>query len=102
LGYFTRWGDGACDVFPHGGLHKVEVRGLGEILGVPEKILKRPYSPGFFAGHTAEGEMGFTYEQVYDYFHGGKLPAEAKKKIEYRLKRSTHKLKTPPAFQPKR
>lgn len=98
LGYFTRWGDGACDVFPLGGLHKKEVVELGKILGVPERVLKRPSSPGFFPGQTAEKEMGFSYDQVYDFFNSGR--SAIAEKVKQRMLRSEHKLKMPPVFLP--
>ncbi len=97
LGYFTRWGDGACDVFPLGGLHKIEVERLGRLLGVPERVLGRPSSPGFFPGQTAEGELGFSYREAYDFFRKGKR----KEKIEKRVRRSLHKTRMPPVFEVK-
>jgi NAD+ synthase len=62
LGYFTKYGDGGADLFPIGGLYKTEVKRLGELMGVPESITQKPPSPALWKGHTAEGELGFSYE----------------------------------------
>ncbi|VVC02155.1 putative NH(3)-dependent NAD(+) synthetase [uncultured archaeon] len=64
LGYFTKYGDGAADFFPIGGLYKTEVRELGKHLGLPEAILRKPPSPALWKGQTAEGELGFSYEEA--------------------------------------
>lgn len=62
LGYFTKHGDGGADLFPIAGLYKTEVRGLARHLGLPAGIAGKPSSPNLWKGHTAEGEMGFSYE----------------------------------------
>lgn len=62
LGYFTKHGDGGADLFPIGGLYKTEVRRLAHHLGVPAGIADKPSSPNLWKSHTAEGELGFSYE----------------------------------------
>jgi NAD+ synthase len=37
---------------------------LARHLGVPEEIIAKPPSPGFWKEHTAEGEIGMKYEQL--------------------------------------
>lgn len=64
LGYFTKHGDGAADIFPLGGLYKTQVRYLAEKLGLPETLVKQPSSPGFWANQTAEGEIGVSYNEI--------------------------------------
>ncbi|MEM0321013.1 MAG: NAD+ synthase [Thermoprotei archaeon] len=62
LGYFTKYGDGGVDVLPLGSLYKTQVRRLGDLLGVPPKIVNKPSSPALWVGQTAEGELGVKYE----------------------------------------
>jgi len=62
LGYFTKYGDGGVDILPIGDLYKTQVRELGKILGVPDRIIKKPSSPALWEGQTAEGELGISYE----------------------------------------
>jgi len=64
LGYGTIYGDTACGLNPLGDLYKTQIRQLGQHLGVPEKILKKTPSAGFWTGQTDEGELGLTYEEA--------------------------------------
>ena len=41
LGYFTKYGDGAADILPIGGLYKTEVRELGRYIHIPNNILEK-------------------------------------------------------------
>lgn len=62
LGYFTKYGDGAADLFPLGGFYKTQVRQIAIHLGVPRKIAFKPPSPALWKGQTAQKELGFSYE----------------------------------------
>lgn len=64
MGYFTKFGDGACDVTPMANLYKTEVRQLARIIGVPEPIIAKPPSAGLWEGQTDESEMGIRYEDL--------------------------------------
>lgn len=64
LGYFTKWGDGAADVYPLLNLYKTQVRLLGEYLGIPEHICWKPSSPDLWPGHSASEELGADYEVI--------------------------------------
>jgi NAD+ synthase len=64
IGYFTKFGDAAADIFPIGELYKSQVRLLGKELQVPEQILQQPSSPGFWKGQLAEKEIGVPYGEI--------------------------------------
>lgn len=64
LGYFTKYGDGGVDLLPIGDLYKTQVRELGRMLGLPEKIVNKPSSPRLWEGQTAEKELGASYEII--------------------------------------
>lgn len=64
MGYFTKFGDGACDMTPMANLYKTEVRQLARIIGVPEPIIAKPPSAGLWEGQTDESEMGIRYEDL--------------------------------------
>src|SRR3990167_5775564 len=72
LGYFTRFGDEASDFEPIRHLYKTQVYQLAKYLGVPKEIVNRKSSPDLWPGHTAEKELGFSYEEadivLYLYF----------------------------------
>ncbi|HEW64349.1 NAD+ synthase [Fervidicoccus fontis] len=61
LGYFTKWGDGAGDIYPIANLYKTQVRQLALYLGVPEKISYKPSSPGLWPGQKATDELKYDY-----------------------------------------
>ncbi|HEX5920245.1 MAG TPA: NAD+ synthase [Nitrososphaeraceae archaeon] len=64
IGYFTKFGDAAADIFPIGELYKSQVRLLGKELQVPKQILQQPSSPGFWKGQLAEKEIGVPYGEI--------------------------------------
>ena len=61
-GYFTKFGDGACDVEPILHMYKHEVREAARLLGVPASIIERKPSAGLYPGQTDEDDLGFTYD----------------------------------------
>ena len=64
LGYFTKFGDGACDILPLADLYKTSVRNLAKYLGIPERIRVKASSPELWPGQTAEKELGLGYEKL--------------------------------------
>ncbi len=61
LGYYTKHGDGAADLFPLGDLYKTEVRSLAAHVGVPRRIISKPPTGGLWSGQTDESEIGAGY-----------------------------------------
>lgn len=54
-GFFVKYGDGAADVMPIGGLYKTQVYQLAGYLGVPEEIIRRtPTTDTYSAEQTQE------------------------------------------------
>jgi NAD+ synthase len=64
IGYFTKYGDGACDILPLGDLLKTQVRELAVSLGIPDEIIKRTPSAGLWKEQTDEGEIGLSYSDL--------------------------------------
>ena len=64
LGYFTKFGDGACDIAPLADLYKTTVRDLARHLSVPKRVYTKPSSPELWAGQTAQEELGIGYDQL--------------------------------------
>jgi NAD+ synthase len=98
IGYFTKYGDGGCDLLPIGQLVKSEVRTLARDLKVPQAILDRAPSAGLWLGQTDEEEMGFTYADLERYLEDGAQsvsPALAMR-IERLMRGSEHKRALPP------
>ncbi len=64
LGYFTLYGDQACDISAISALWKTQVRELATYLGVPEKLVQKTPTAGLWEGQTDENEFGFTYHDA--------------------------------------
>ncbi len=60
-GFFTKYGDGGVDLMPLADLYKTQLRQLARHLNIPENIIEKPPSPGFYPGHTDEDELGIDY-----------------------------------------
>jgi NAD+ synthase len=98
IGYFTKHGDGGCDLLPIGRLVKSEVRALARALNVPASIIERTPSAGLWLGQSDEAEMGFTYTDLERYLEEGPQgvsPALAMK-IERLIRSNEHKRALPP------
>ena len=62
IGYFTKHGDGACDMEPIGDLYKTDVFKLSEYLNIPKEIIKKPPRAGLWENQTDEAEIGMGYD----------------------------------------
>jgi len=105
IGYFTKWGDVAGDIYPNIGLYKTQVRALGKYIGLPAEVINRAPTPDLWPGHTAEGELGLSYdvidEVLYWVFDEGLdpdkvpekagVPKEAVERVMEMHRRSEHK-----------
>jgi len=96
IGYFTKYGDGGTDIMPLGNLVKGEVKEMARFLGIPQQIIDRPPSAGFWEGQTDEGELGFSYEELDHYLVTGKASDELRDKIESMIATTNHKRQLPP------
>jgi len=63
-GFFTKYGDGGVDFMPLGDLWKYNIKQLARYLKIPENIIQKAPSPGFYDGHTDEDELGMTYDNI--------------------------------------
>jgi len=103
-GYFTKHGDGACDITPLANVYKTQVRQIGKMLGIPEEVLTRPPTAGFWEDQTDEDELGITYDKLdqilYDFenertdkdiaAHTG-LDVDTVKAIREQVRKTEHK-----------
>ena len=100
VGYFTKWGDGACDINPIAMLTKQEVYTLARFLEIPESIIQKKPSAGFWEGQTDEEELGVTYRQIDAFIlEGTSGNIDADDLIRKRLAWSAHKFAPIAVFQ---
>ena len=109
IGYFTKHGDGACDIEPIGDLYKTNVYELAKYLNVPQEIIDKPPRAGLWNNQTDEDEIGMTYELLDKilYRHIEKdidaesiaedlnIDADEVKDIIIRVQRNQHKSQVP-------
>jgi len=70
MGYFTKHGDGGCDIMPLGDMYKTQVRELAKHLKIPEKIINKTPTAGLWKGQTDEKELGIKYEILDKILYG--------------------------------
>ena len=100
MGYFTKWGDGACDFNPISDLTVTEIYEFLDYLNAPENIRKKAPSAGLFEGQTDESEMGVTYAAIDKYLLTGKASKKDLAVIERFHSRSNHKREPIVVYKP--
>ena len=63
-GFFTKYGDGGVDLMPLADLYKYNIKQLANYLEIPNNIIEKAPSPGFYPGHTDEKELGCDYDTI--------------------------------------
>ncbi len=99
MGFFTKFGDGAADLMPLGGLNKRRVRALGTAMGGSHELVYKvptadlesltPLKPD-------EDSFGVSYDQIDDFLEGLPVPDEVSDIIIRTYRASAHKRTVPP------
>lgn len=95
VGYFTKYGDGGCDLEPIANLYKKEVFEIAKILNVPQNIITKKPTAGLWNDQTDEAEFGFTYSDLDRFLEGELIPGELESKIKFLINNSHHKRRLP-------
>ncbi|MFL9813203.1 ammonia-dependent NAD(+) synthetase [Stutzerimonas sp. VN223-3] len=98
MGFFTKFGDGACDLTPLAGLVKGQVRELAAALGAPEQLVKKVPTADLeelSPGKPDEAAHGVRYEDIDAFLHGQSVPDEAARIIVETYDKSAHKRQLP-------
>ncbi|WP_340680662.1 ammonia-dependent NAD(+) synthetase [Paraglaciecola sp.] len=93
-GFYTKFGDGACDLAPLFGLNKRQVRQVASYLGAPHNIIyKAPTADleSLAPQKTDEQALGLTYEQIDDFLEGKTVAPEVADKLLAIFMRTQHK-----------
>tara|TARA_R110000737_G_scaffold127181_1_gene159685 strand:- start:1408 stop:2250 length:843 start_codon:yes stop_codon:yes gene_type:complete len=72
-GFFTKWGDGACDLAPLFGLSKRQVKQLASALGAPTRLINKAPTADLeelAPSKTDEDALGLSYDQLDDFLEG--------------------------------
>ena len=101
LGYYTKYGDGACDIEPIEGLYKTDVWDIASIMKIPQSIIDKRPSAGLWEGQYDEEELKMNYREIdralSDIFDYSNFKADYGKLMELYL-RSMHKRELPRAM----
>ncbi len=103
MGFFTKFGDGACDLTPLTGLTKQRVRALTQALGAPDSLVyKVPTADLESLTPMRPDEMAFgvTYQNIDDFLEGKTLDEAACATISRHYYGSAHKRALPIAPAP--
>ncbi|MCF6411770.1 ammonia-dependent NAD(+) synthetase [Pseudalkalibacillus salsuginis] len=93
-GFFTKHGDGACDIAPLFGLDKRQGKRLLEELGAPETLFTKVPTADLEddrPGLPDEEALGLTYDQIDDYLEGKEIDSEARNTLENHYLKTRHK-----------
>ena len=100
MGFFTKHGDGACDVAPLTGLTKSQVREVGTALGAPAELVEKTPTADLEddrPGLPDEEAYGITYTQIDAYLTGADVGTDVARVIESAYERTRHKRELPAA-----
>ncbi|MFK5893507.1 MAG: ammonia-dependent NAD(+) synthetase [Pseudomonadota bacterium] len=93
-GFYTKFGDGACDLAPLFGLNKRQIKQIAMTLGAPQKLINKTPTADLEC-HTPskadEEALGLNYDQIDDFLEGRKIPDELEKKIIHIFQNTQHK-----------
>jgi NAD+ synthase len=93
-GFFTKWGDGACDLAPLFGLSKRQVRMLAKHLGAPVILVEKAPTADLEdlePGKTDEDALGISYDQLDDFLEGKTVSSQVTDHIINIYKKTQHK-----------
>ena len=98
MGFFTKYGDGACDLAPLTGLTKGQVRELGRALNAPSQLVEKAPTADLESLKpqlSDEEALGVSYQQIDAFLSGEPIDAQARQIIVDTYRRSEHKRQLP-------
>ncbi|MBB1337790.1 ammonia-dependent NAD(+) synthetase [Pseudoalteromonas sp. SR44-2] len=93
-GFYTKFGDGACDLAPLFGLSKRQVRALATALGAPALLVDKAPTADLESdrpGLTDEEALGLSYEQIDDFLESKPVSNDVEQKLVSIYMRTQHK-----------
>lgn len=103
-GFFTKWGDGACDLAPLFGLSKRQVKKLATALGAPVQLVDKAPTADLeelSPGKKDEEALGLSYDQLDDFLEGKNTDKIVEEKIIAIYLKTQHKRSVIPTIYEK-
>lgn len=100
-GFYTKWGDGACDLAPLFGLNKRQVRQLAEHLGAPLSAVHKVPTADLETldpGKADEAALGLSYDEIDDFLEGKAVDQAVSDKLIAIYQRTQHKRQAIPTI----
>ena len=100
-GFFTKWGDGACDLAPLFGLNKRQVRLLAKTLGAPALLIEKAPTADLedlTPGKADEYALGLGYDQLDDFLEGKSVAEQVNLLIIQTFQKTQHKRQAIPTL----
>jgi len=93
-GFYTKWGDGACDLAPLFGLNKRQVRLLARTLGAPRQLADKTPTADLECitpQKADEHALGMSYDDIDDFLEGRPVAAQVVTRILEIYQKTQHK-----------
>lgn len=93
-GFYTKYGDGACDLAPLFGLNKRQVRQIAAYLGAPEQVIHKAPTADLESLNPQladEQALGLSYDQIDDFLEGRKVEPEVADRLIAIYQNTQHK-----------
>ncbi|MGY2313767.1 ammonia-dependent NAD(+) synthetase [Pseudomonas sp. SDO5522_S412] len=98
MGFFTKFGDGACDLAPLSGLTKTQVRLLASALGGPRQLVAKAPTADLeelAPGKPDELAYGCSYDEIDRYLMGEAVSERVRAIVESAYLKTAHKRALP-------
>ncbi|MEH6625113.1 MAG: ammonia-dependent NAD(+) synthetase [Motiliproteus sp.] len=100
-GFYTKHGDGACDLAPLFGLSKRQVRQLANTLGAPaDLVVKAPTADleCLSPSKTDEAALGLSYDEIDDFLEGRTITPTVEERLIDIYTKTQHKRQPTPTI----
>lgn len=98
MGFFTKFGDGGCDLAPLSGLTKRRVRALAHALGADSMLASKTPTADLETlrpQRADEAALGVTYQAIDDFLEGHQVDGASERIILDTYRRTAHKRALP-------
>lgn len=100
-GFYTKFGDGACDLAPLFGLSKRQVRALADHLGAPQSLVHKTPTADLECdrpGLADEEALGLSYDDIDDFLEGKSISLDVEQLLVDIYQKTQHKRKPIPTI----
>lgn len=93
-GFYTKWGDGACDLAPLFGLNKRQVRALANHLVAPSQLVNKIPTADLEClqpQKSDESALGLSYDDIDDFLEGKQVSSQIRERLVAIYLKTQHK-----------